>query len=77
LPNCPVAYPSGFSSSAMVGSSGCSPIGEPGTPTLLSPVRKTLCPVMNEERPAVQLCSPYESVNRMPSRAMRSMLGVR
>jgi hypothetical protein len=44
---------------------------------LLSPVRYTLCPVMNAERPAVQLCSPYESVNRIPSSAMRSMFGVR
>ena len=42
----------------------------------LSPVRDTLCPVMNDARPAVQLCSPYESVNRMPSFAMRSMFGV-
>jgi hypothetical protein len=49
----------------------------PGIPTLLRPVRKTLCPVMNEERPAVQLCSPYESVNRIPSSAIRSMFGVR
>jgi hypothetical protein len=32
---------------------------------------------MNADRPAVQLCSPYESVNRIPSWAMRSMLGVR
>ena len=30
----------------------------PGIPTLLIPVRYTLCPVMNDERPAVQLCSP-------------------
>ena len=30
----------------------------PGSPTLLRPVRKTLWPVMNAERPAVQLCSP-------------------
>jgi hypothetical protein len=44
---------------------------------LLSPVRKTLCPVMNDARPAVQLCSPYESVNRIPSSAIRSMFGVR
>jgi hypothetical protein len=44
---------------------------------LLSPVRKTLCPVMNDDRPAVQLCSPYESVNRIPSFAIRSMFGVR
>jgi hypothetical protein len=41
------------------------------------PVRKTLCPVMNAARPAVQDCSPYESVNRIPSLASRSMLGVR
>jgi hypothetical protein len=27
-------------------------------PTLLSPVRNTLWPLMNDERPAVQLCSP-------------------
>jgi hypothetical protein len=31
--------------------------------------------VMKDERPAVQLCSPYESVNRVPSVARRSMLG--
>ena len=30
----------------------------PGIPTLLRPVRYTLWPVMNDERPAVQLCSP-------------------
>jgi hypothetical protein len=44
---------------------------------LLKPVRKTLCPVMNDDRPAVQLCSPYESVKRIPSFAIRSMFGVR
>jgi hypothetical protein len=48
-----------------------------GIPTLLNPVRKTLWPVRNDDRPAVQLCSPYESVNRIPSSAMRSMFGVR
>jgi hypothetical protein len=32
---------------------------------------------MNADRPAVQLCSPYESVNRIPSFARRSMFGVR
>jgi hypothetical protein len=42
----------------MVGSSALSPTGAPGIPTLLSPVRKTLRPVMNDGRPAVQLCSP-------------------
>jgi hypothetical protein len=42
----------------MVGSSAWSPTGAPGTPTLLSPVRNTLWPVMNDDRPAVQLCSP-------------------
>ena len=34
------------------------PMGEAGMPTLDSPVRKTLCPVMNDDRPAVQDCSP-------------------
>ena len=29
-----------------------------------------------QERPAVQLCWPYESVNIAPSLMMRSMLGV-
>jgi hypothetical protein len=29
-----------------------------GIPTLLNPVRNTLWPVMNDDRPAVQLCSP-------------------
>ena len=29
-----------------------------GIPTLERPVRNTLCPVMNADRPAVQLCSP-------------------
>jgi hypothetical protein len=42
----------------MVGSSACSPTGAAGIPTLLSPVRYTLWPVMNAARPAVQLCSP-------------------
>ncbi len=37
---------------------GVQPDLEPGMPTLLSPVRKTLWPVMNDDRPAVQLCSP-------------------
>ena len=77
MPNCPVAYPNGLSSVAIVGSSGDMPTSTPGIPTLDRPVRYTLWPVMNDERPAVQLCSPYESVNRMPSAAMRSMLGVR
>ena len=35
----------------------CSPTGAPGTPTLLSPVRSVHWPVMNDDRPAVQLCS--------------------
>ena len=30
----------------------------PGSPTFERPVRNTLCPMMNDERPAVQLCSP-------------------
>jgi hypothetical protein len=33
-------------------------IGAAGMPTFESPVRPTLWPVMNDERPAVQLCSP-------------------
>jgi hypothetical protein len=42
----------------MVGSSAWSPTGAAGMPTLVSPVRNPLCPVMKEARPAVQLCSP-------------------
>ena len=60
----------------MVASSACRPMSAPGIPTLVRPVRYGFCPVMNAARPAVQLCWPYESVNRMPSFAMRSMLGV-
>ena len=33
-------------------------IAHQSIPTLLRPVRKQLWPVMNDERPAVQLCSP-------------------
>ena len=33
----------------MVGSSACRPIGAPGMPTLVRPVRKTLWPVMNDD----------------------------
>jgi hypothetical protein len=61
----------------MVGSCAWRPWAAPGSPTLLRPARNTLWPVMNAERPAVQLCSPYESVKRIPSLAIRSMLGVR
>jgi hypothetical protein len=46
-----------LSNSAIVASSFCSPIGAAGTPTLLKPVRSVAWPVMNVERPAVQLCS--------------------
>ncbi len=53
------------------------PIGAPGNPTFESPVRYTLWPVMNDDRPAVHDCSPYESVNIIPSFASRSMFGVR
>ena len=60
-----------------MGSSARSPMGAAGSPTLLSPVRKQLCPVMNDDLPAVQLCSPYASVKRIPSSAIRSMFGVR
>ena len=34
------------------------PIGAPGNPTLLSPVRMMCWPVRNADRPAVQDCSP-------------------
>ena len=49
--------PSGLSSSAIVGSSFCSPSVAPGRPTLVRPVRRPCWPVMNDARPAVQLCS--------------------
>ncbi len=61
----------------MVTVCACSPCGAAGMPTLDKPVRYTLCPVMKDERPAVQDCSPYESVNIIPSFARRSMFGVR
>ncbi|MNP53437.1 hypothetical protein D3C76_1479150 [compost metagenome] len=57
LPNCPVAYPWVFSAWAMVTSLACSPTGTPGMPTLDRPVRRGVCPVMNDDRPAVQLFS--------------------
>ena len=41
----------------MVTSRSWSPIGEPGTPTLDSPVRNVHCPVMNDDLPAVHDCS--------------------
>ena len=58
LPNWPVAYPCSLSSPAIVTILSLMPIGEAGIPTFERPVRSTLCPVMNDERPAVQLCSP-------------------
>ena len=61
----------------MVMSSALRPSSAPGRPTLVRPVRRPHWPVMNDARPAVQLCSAYESVKIMPSLAMRSMLGVR
>src|SRR5690348_11570003 len=63
--------------SAIVGSSGRRPRSAPGKPTFVKPVRIGDCPVMNAARPAVQLCWPYQSVKIAPSRATRSMLGVR
>ena len=36
---------------------GCNPTVAPGMPTLDRPVRMTDCPVINDDRPAVQLCS--------------------
>jgi len=44
---------------------------------LVSPVRIGDWPVMKAARPAVQLCCAYQSVNRQPSFAIESMLGVR
>ena len=41
----------------MVMSLACRPRSAPGMPTLVSPVRSVDWPVMNVERPAVQLCS--------------------
>jgi hypothetical protein len=38
-------------------SSARRPRSAPGRPTLERPVRSVACPVMNDERPAVQLCS--------------------
>src|SRR6185369_2348941 len=61
----------------MVGSSGRRPRSAPGNPTLVKPVRIGDWPVMNAARPAVQLCCPYQSVKSAPSRATRSILGVR
>ena len=34
------------------------PIGAAGMPTFDRPVRKTLCPVIKDDRPAVHDCSP-------------------
>ena len=52
------------------------PFGSPGTTTTESAVRTGMRPVMNEERPAVQLAWPYQLVNIAPSLAIRSMFGV-
>ena len=52
------SVPNGFRSSAMVGSSPRKPRSAPGSPTLVSPVRNGLCPIIRAARPAVQLCSP-------------------
>ena len=73
----PLTYPSGFRTSAIVGSSGCRPRSAPGRPTFVRPVRIGDWPVMNAARPAVQLCCPYQSVKLQPSLATRSMFGVR
>ena len=58
MPNCPVEYPWFFSAAAIVMIFSFMPIGAAGMPTFESPVRNTLCPVMNDERPAVHDCSP-------------------
>ena len=49
--------PCSLSSAAMVASCSFMPCGAPGRPTLESPVRKAVCPVMKVDRPAVQDCS--------------------
>ena len=41
----------------MVMSRFCRPTGAPGTPTFDRPVRSGVWPVMNDDRPAVQLFS--------------------
>jgi hypothetical protein len=61
---------------AMVTSRACKPSFAPGRPTLRLPVRRPTWPVMKAERPAVQLCCPYQSVNSAPFLAMLSMAGV-
>ena len=48
------SYP--LRSSAIVTSRAFRPSGAPGRPTLRLPVRKPTWPVMNADRPAVQLC---------------------
>ena len=59
LPNWPVAYPSGLSSSAIVGSSRPQPdVGARHADLASGRCGSTLWPVMNDDRPAVQLCSP-------------------
>ena len=50
--------PSGFSNSAIVGSSAEMPTSAPGIPTFVKPVRIGFWPVINAARPAVQLCWP-------------------
>ena len=42
---------------AIVMSWGCRPSVAAGRPTLDRPVRNVACPVMKDDRPAVQLCS--------------------
>ena len=53
----PDAQPCFFRSSARVGSLSLSPDLAPGMPTFDNPTRKGSWPVINDERPAVQLCS--------------------
>ena len=60
----------------MVGVSARRPFASPGTTTTDRAERIGMRPVMNEERPAVQLAWPYQLVNSAPSLAKRSMFGV-
>jgi len=62
--------------SAIVGVSLRRKFGSPGATTIDSAERIGMRPVMNEERPAVQLACPYQLVKVAPSSAILSTFGV-
>src|SRR5262249_51789128 len=62
--------------SAIVGVSLRRKFSSPGTVTTESAERMGMRPVINEQRPAVQLAWPYQQVNMAPSLAIRSTFGV-